>query len=78
MVTSMANEEKSGGSLNYGIMGGIDVIPKNFSVDFLLYYSDKGINKVCFKYSCNRKVVPIRPGFCDRVIRSQEHFAHQV
>ena len=46
MVTSMENEEKAGGSLSYGIMGGIDAIPNNFSVDFLLYYSDKGINKV--------------------------------
>ena len=46
MVTSMENEEKAGGSISYGIMGGIDRIDANFSVDFLLYYSDKGINKV--------------------------------
>jgi hypothetical protein len=46
MVTSMENEEKAGGSIGYGIMGGIDQIDSNFSVDFLLYYSDKGINKV--------------------------------
>ena len=46
MVTSMENEKMAGGSIGYGIMGGIDKIDANFSVDFLLYYSDKGINKV--------------------------------
>lgn len=46
MTTSMKHNQLFGGSLSYGIMGGIDEIPANYAVDFLVYYSDKGINKV--------------------------------
>lgn len=46
MATSMQHENHAGGYLNYGIMGGVDSIPQNFTADFLVYYSDKGINKV--------------------------------
>ena len=51
MVTSLYHNKYLGGSLNYGIMGGIDQIPTNFTVDFLVYYSDKGINKVFVFFS---------------------------
>ncbi|XP_059175515.1 uncharacterized protein LOC131955424 [Physella acuta] len=34
------------GELQYGIMGLIDTVPKGYDVDFILYYSDRGINQV--------------------------------
>ena len=46
MDTSMQHNKYAGGYINYGIKSGVDEIPENFSVDFLVYYSDKGINKV--------------------------------
>jgi hypothetical protein len=44
MATSMNHNKLVGGSLNYGIMSGVNQIPKNFSADFMVYYSDKGVN----------------------------------
>lgn len=49
MVTSMLDDNKAGGTISYGIMSGIDEVPKDFSVEFALYYSKNGINKVKFK-----------------------------
>ena len=46
MATSMKHNQFLGGSLSYGIMGGIDEVPADYSADFLVFYSDKGINKV--------------------------------
>jgi hypothetical protein len=46
MSTSMQHERYFGGYLNFGVMSGVDTIPENFSADFLVYYSQKGINKV--------------------------------
>ncbi len=46
MVGSMKHNQFFGGTLSYGIMGGVDEIPSNFSIDFLVYYSNNGINKV--------------------------------
>ncbi|XP_055899049.1 uncharacterized protein LOC106054416 [Biomphalaria glabrata] len=31
--------------LNYGIMGLVDSVPANYSVDFIVYYSNRGINQ---------------------------------
>lgn len=47
MSTSM-QYEKYTGYLSYGIMGGVDTVPQNFSADFLVYYSANGINKVFY------------------------------
>ncbi|CAF1142826.1 unnamed protein product, partial [Brachionus calyciflorus] len=44
MATSLQHEKKTG-FLNYGIMSGVDQIPANFTADFVVFYSDKGINK---------------------------------
>lgn len=52
MATSMQHNKYAGGYLNYGIMSGVNEIPENFSVDFMVYYSDKGINKVCIRCNC--------------------------
>lgn len=46
MSTSLQHEKYSGGYLNYGIMSGVDEIPAGYSADFMVYYSDKGINQV--------------------------------
>ncbi len=46
MVGSMRHNQLLGGSLSYGIMGGINEVPSNYSLDFLVYYSNNGINKV--------------------------------
>ncbi len=46
MATSSSHSKFVGGSLNYGIMSGVDQVPANFSADFSVYYSNKGINKV--------------------------------
>lgn len=46
MVTSLKHDKLFGGTLSYGIMGGINEILADYSVDFIVYYSDKGINKV--------------------------------
>lgn len=46
MSTSMQHEKFFGGFLNYGIMSGVDSIPSNYTADFIVYFSDKGINKV--------------------------------
>jgi hypothetical protein len=48
MATSMQHEKFSGGYLNFGIMSGVDTIPANYSADFLVFYSNKGINRVTF------------------------------
>ena len=48
MVTSMLDDNKAGGTVSYGIMSGIDQVPEDFSVEFALYYSKNGINKVKF------------------------------
>ncbi len=37
--------KKDGLSLNYGIMSGVDSIPRNYSIEFAIYYSSNGINK---------------------------------
>ncbi len=34
--------------LNFGIMSGVSEIPNNYSAEFIVYYSDQGINKVSF------------------------------
>ncbi|CAL1547276.1 unnamed protein product [Lymnaea stagnalis] len=31
--------------ISYGIMGPVDNVPSNYSIDFIVYYSDKGINQ---------------------------------
>lgn len=49
MDTSMQHNKYAGGSINFGIKSGVNEVPGNFSVDFLVYYSDKGINKVNFQ-----------------------------
>lgn len=46
MDTSMEHNKFTGGYLNYGIKSGVNQIPANYSVDFIVYFSDKGINKV--------------------------------
>lgn len=35
--------------LSYGIMGLVDTVPQNYSIDFIVYYSDKGINQVTIR-----------------------------
>jgi hypothetical protein len=46
MAASMQHNKYVGGNLNYGIMSGVNEIPANYSLDFIVFYSDKGINKV--------------------------------
>lgn len=46
MATSMQHNKFSGGNLNYGVMSGVDAIPDNYACDFVVFYSNKGINKV--------------------------------
>lgn len=45
MSTLLQKEGKSGANINFGIMSGVDKIPTNYSVDFVVFYSDKGINQ---------------------------------
>ena len=33
--------------LVYGIMGGVDEVPVGTVVEFIVYYSSQGVNKVC-------------------------------
>lgn len=42
-------------SYNLGIMSGVNEIPEKFVCDFVVYYSDRGINKVILK-NINLKV----------------------
>ena len=48
--------------LSYGIMGLVDAVPANYSIEILVYYSDKGINQVIryslYKLSC-RITIPL-------------------
>lgn len=46
MDTSMEHNIVTGGYLNYGIKSGVNQIPANYSVDFIVYFSRQGINKV--------------------------------
>lgn len=46
MSTSMQQDRYEGGILDFGIMAGVDQVPAKFSADFVVFYSDKGINKV--------------------------------
>jgi hypothetical protein len=32
--------------LHYGIMGGVESVPAGTSTDFIVYYSEQGVNKV--------------------------------
>jgi hypothetical protein len=48
MSTSM-QYDRIKGSLNYGVMSGVDEIPPNYSAEFVIYYNRNGINKVIFK-----------------------------
>lgn len=32
--------------LSYGIMGLVDSVPSNYNIDFIVYYSNQGINQV--------------------------------
>ena len=48
-------------SLDLGIMSGVDQIPANFSIDFLVFYANNGINKV--SYMCNT-VLFLLPNAC--------------
>ncbi|XP_055899050.1 uncharacterized protein LOC106071759 isoform X1 [Biomphalaria glabrata] len=36
--------------LSYGIMGLVDTVPQNYSIDFIVYYSDKGINQAMIEW----------------------------
>ena len=55
MSASIKHDKLIKGTLDYGIMSGVDTIPSNFSVDFMMFYSDDGIKLVstCF-YNCIR------------------------
>ena len=33
-------------SMSFGIMSGVDQVPPEFSADFMVYYSNEGINQV--------------------------------
>lgn len=46
MSASMQHKRLAPNSIHYGIMGGVNSIPKNYTVDFMVYYSDQGVNKV--------------------------------
>lgn len=46
MDTSMEHNTVTDGYLNYGIKSGVNQIPANYSVDFMVYFSRQGINKV--------------------------------
>lgn len=46
LATSMQHSKFTGGYLNYGIMSGVNQVPANYSADFLVFYSDKGVNAV--------------------------------
>jgi hypothetical protein len=45
MSASMEHNIFIGGSLSFGVMGGVNTIPENYSVDFIVYYGSEGINK---------------------------------
>lgn len=47
MAASMEYTTQTGGSMFFGVMGSATSIPVDYQVDFILYYSDHGINKVC-------------------------------
>lgn len=46
MTASMQRDQFAGGFFDFGIMSGVNSIPPNYSVEFVVSYSDKGINKV--------------------------------
>ena len=46
MSTSMEYVPQNGGYVNFGFMNGAESVPENYQVDFIVYYSDQGINKV--------------------------------
>lgn len=37
---------KSTSSLAYGIMGGVDTVPPDYTTQYIIYYSSSGVNKV--------------------------------
>lgn len=51
MAASMEYTTQMGGSMFFGVMGSATSIPADYQVDFILYYSDHGINKVCISNS---------------------------
>lgn len=46
MSASMKHDKLAKGTVDYGIMSGVDSIPNNYSIDFMVYYSDDGIKLV--------------------------------
>ena len=46
MSASMQYVPDNGGHVNFGVMGGAKSVNVNYTVDFILYYSSKGINQV--------------------------------
>lgn len=46
MSASMEYVPENGGYVNFGVMGSATSITENYQVDFIVYYSDRGINKV--------------------------------
>ena len=45
-VNSLAYHAQKAGSIYWGIMGEVDLVPKLFQYDTIVYHSDKGIYKV--------------------------------
>lgn len=51
MSASMQHIHDKDNSVNFGIMGGAESINSNYSVDFIVYYGNAGINKVKYNSS---------------------------
>ena len=49
MAASMEySSGREGGSMFFGVLGSATSIPADYQIDFILYYSEQGINKVKF------------------------------
>lgn len=46
MAGSLWHEPLIGGSVSWGIMGGVDTVPPGFLYETIIYFGNQGINKV--------------------------------
>lgn len=58
MSASMEQKQQSSeNSINFGVMGGVEFITTNYTVDFIVYYANQGVNQVShsisYKTKCN-------------------------
>ena len=50
MSASMEYVPLKGGYINFGVMGAAEFIPKDYEVDFIVYFSGNGVNQVRKKH----------------------------